>query len=200
MIGAPAHSPAALRNRDAILAVLRHKLPRHGTVLEVASGTGEHVVHFAASLHGLIFQPSDPDAGRRATIDARAALSDLAHIRPALDLDTTEPDWPIEVADAVLCSNMIHIAPWSAALGLIAGSARILPPGAGLFLYGPFSRSGRHEAASNAVFDASLRSRNPEWGVRDLDDLTLCAAKAGFNAPEVIAMPANNHIVVFRRP
>ena len=199
MTGAPAHSPAALRNRDAILAVLRHELPRHGTVLEVASGTGEHVLHFAEAFSDVTFQPTEPDAARRSVIDDRVRLAALANVRPALHLDAAGENWPIAAADGVLCSNMIHIAPWSAALGLIRGAARILPAGGGLFLYGPFSRAGRHEAASNAAFDADLRSRNPEWGVRDLDSLTSCADRAGFAAPEIIAMPANNHIVLFRR-
>lgn len=200
MTDAPAHLPAALRNRDAIRTVLRHNLPQHGTVLEVASGTGEHVVHFAEAFPNLKFQPTDPDAARRAVINGRVRLATLANVRPALHLDAANSNWPIDAADAVLCSNMIHIAPWSAALGLIRGAARILPAGGALFLYGPFSRDGRHEAASNAAFDADLRSRNPEWGVRDLDDLTSCADMEGFAAPKIIAMPANNHIVVFRRP
>lgn len=193
------HSPAAMRNRDAILAVLRGALPATGKLLEIASGTGEHVVHLAAAFSGWMFQPSDPDAARRASIDARARDGGLANIRPALDIDTTRLDWGIAAADAVLCSNMIHIAPWPAALGLIAGAARVLPSGGRFFLYGPFRRDGQHTADSNAAFDADLRSRDPAWGIRDLATVAAAAQMAGFAMPDVTAMPANNFVVMFQR-
>ena len=193
------HAPATARNREPILDVLRPRLPEQGLVLEVASGSGEHVAHFAAALPGLTFQPSDPSAVARASIDDWAATSGLANIRPAVALDAEAPTWPIERADAVLCSNMIHIAPWSAAVGLIAGAARILPTGGTLYLYGPYRRGGRHTSASNDAFDRELRGQDPAWGVRDLEAVAELAATHGFEEPEVIDMPANNLSLVFRR-
>ena len=189
-------APAALRNRDAILERLRSLLPPDGLVLEIASGTGEHVVHFAAALPGLMFQPSDPDPDRRTSIDAWAQDADLANIRPALPLDATATaSWP--AADAVLCCNMIHIAPWAAAEGLFRHATACLRSGGLLVLYGPFRVGGQHTAPSNAAFDADLRMRNPAWGVRDLEAVTTLAA--GFATPELHAMPANNLLVAFRR-
>jgi SAM-dependent methyltransferase len=193
------HAPAAQRNREPILAVLERHLPRRGTVLEIASGSGEHVVHFAARLGSLVFQPSDPDPAARASIDAWAAAGGLGNVRPALALDAAAPDWPAAHADAVLCINMIHIAPWRAAEGLVAGAARLLGPGGVLYLYGPYKRGGGHTAPSNAAFDADLRRRNPGWGVRAVEDVAALAAAAGFSAPEIEAMPANNLSLIFRR-
>jgi hypothetical protein len=192
-------APAASRNRDAILGVLRDILPARGVVLELASGSGEHVVHFAAALPELTFQPSDPDAAALASIDAWAASRHLANIRPALALDTRAGEWPVGQADAVLCINMIHIAPWQAALGLLRGAAKLLAPGAPLILYGPFRRDGLHTAASNAAFDADLRGRDPSWGVRDLGEVAAAAAAMGFGPPVIQDMPANNLTVLFRR-
>ncbi|HWT07787.1 MAG TPA: DUF938 domain-containing protein [Roseomonas sp.] len=192
-------APAAARNRDAILDAIRGHLPAAGLVLEVASGSGEHAIHFAAALPGLTFQPSDPDAAARASIDAWVAASGLPNIRPALAIDAAAPGWPVAVADAVVCINMIHIAPWAAAEGLVRGAAAILPPGAPLILYGPYRRGGAHTAPSNAAFDADLRGRNPAWGVRDLEAVAALAAAQGFGPPAVIEMPANNLTVVFRR-
>lgn len=192
-------APAAARNRQPILEVLRTRLPASGLVLEIASGSGEHAVHFAAALPGLVFQPSDPDAGARASIDAWAEDSGLQNLRPALALDAAAGDWPVTAADAVLCCNMIHISPWTSAVGLVRGAARILRPGGLLYLYGPYRRDGRHTAPSNEAFDADLRRRNPAWGVRDLEAVAALAAKGGFDAPEVVEMPANNLSVVFRR-
>ena len=191
------HAPATARNRDPILATLRPLLPAQGLVLEIASGTGEHAAHLAAALPQLTFQPSDPDEASRASIDAWCAA--LPNARPALALDAASPDWPIAGADAVLCINMIHIAPWPATPGLMQGAAARLLPGAPLLLYGPFRRDGRHTAPSNAEFDASLRARNPEWGVRDLETVAATAAGHGFSAPEIHEMPANNLILAFRR-
>lgn len=192
-------APAALRNREPILGVLRRHLPATGLVLEVASGTGEHVAHFAAALPDLVFQPSDPQPEARASIDAWAA--GLANIRPALALDATGiakgMDWP--AADAVLCSNMIHIAPWAATLGLLRGAGRSLPPGGPLLLYGPYKQDGAHTAPSNAAFDSDLRARDPAWGIRDLEAVAEAAAAQGFGAPGIEPMPANNLMVVFRR-
>ena len=193
------HAPATARNRQPILEVLRPRLPDDGLVLEVASGSGEHVAYFAAALPHLIFQPSDPNANARASIDDWAATSGLANIRPAVALDAEAEAWPIERAAAVLCCNMIHIAPWSAAVGLIAGAARVLRPDGPLYLYGPYRRAGRHTAPSNDAFDRDLRERNPAWGVRDLEAVAELAAAHGFEAPEIIDMPANNLSLVFRR-
>jgi len=199
MSDARLYAPAALRNRDAILAVLTRHLPARGLVLELASGSGEHAVHFASALAGFDFQPSDPDPVARASIDAWAAISGLTNLRPAINLDAAAETWPIASADAVLCLNMIHIAPWRAAQGLVRGAARILPPGGLFYLYGPYRRDNRHTAPSNAEFDRSLRQRNPEWGVRDLEAVTALAASCGFDAPLVEAMPANNLSLIFRR-
>ena len=191
------HAPAAARNREPILAALRPLLPAQGLVLEIASGTGEHAAHLAAALPHLTFQPTDPDAASRASIDAWAA--GLPNIRPALPLDAAAESWPIPHADAILCINMIHIAPWPATPGLMRGAAARLPPGAPLLLYGPYRREGRHTAPSNATFDADLRARNPVWGVRDLEAVAATAAEHGFAAPEVHEMPANNLLLAFRR-
>ncbi len=189
-------APAAARNRDPILAVLRGVLPAAGTVLEVASGTGEHTAHFAAALPGLTFQPSDPDPSRRASIDAWCA--GLPNVRKALALDATDSAWPGSLA-AVLCFNMIHIAPWAAAEGLVRGAGAALGQGGLLVLYGPFRRNGAHTAPSNAAFDADLRARNPAWGVRDLEAVAALAAGAGLAPPAVTEMPANNLTVIFRK-
>jgi SAM-dependent methyltransferase len=192
-------APATARNREPILDVLRRHLPATGLVLEVASGSGEHAVHFAEALPGLAFQPSDPDDEALASIDAWAESSGLANIRPAVALDATAPAWAVERADAVLCCNMIHIAPWTAAVGLVAGAARILPDHGLLYLYGPFRRGGRHTAPSNEAFDRDLRRRNPAWGVRDLEAVAGLATAGGFAAPEIVTMPANNLSLDFRR-
>ncbi|MBV1796318.1 DUF938 domain-containing protein [Siccirubricoccus sp. G192] len=192
------HAPAALRNRAAILAVLARHLPPRGSVLEVASGTGEHVAHFAAALPGLVFQPSDPDAAARTSIDAWARQAGLPNLRPALALDAAAT-WPPGLHAAVLCINMIHIAPWAATLGLMRGAAGVLPPGGVLMLYGPYRREGRHTAPSNAEFDRDLRARDPAWGVRDLEAVAAAASAQGFGPPVVEPMPANNLSLVFRR-
>jgi SAM-dependent methyltransferase len=193
-------APAAARNRQPILDVLRPRLSPSGLVLEVASGSGEHALFFAEAMPGLVFQPTDPDAEARASIDAWVADSGLANLRPAVALDAAAPAWPIAAADAVLCCNMIHISPWTSAIGLVAGAARILPPGGLLYLYGPYRRNGRHTAPSNAAFDEDLRRRDPAWGVRDLEAVAALAADSGFGPPEVVEMPANNLSVLFRRP
>lgn len=194
------HAPSAARNRQPILDVLLPRLPKKGLVLEIASGSGEHVVHFAAALPGLAFQPSDPDEGARASIDDWVRTLGLANVRPALPLDVTAERWPVERAVAVLCCNMIHIAPWEAAVGLVAGAARALPAGGILFLYGPYRREGRHTAPGNEAFDRDLRRRNPAWGVRDLEAVADLAAEHGFGPPEIVEMPANNLSLVFKRP
>lgn len=190
-------SPSAARNRGPILEALRPRLPAAGLLVEVASGTGEHCAHLAAALPGLTFQPTDPDADVLASINAWCG--GLPNVRPALALDAAGAEWPVAAADAVLCSNMIHIAPWAAAMGLMAGASRVLPPGGMLALYGPYMRGGRHTGPGNAAFDADLQARNPAWGVRELEVVAALAAEAGFGAPEVLQMPADNLIVVFGR-
>lgn len=192
-------APATQRNREPILAVLREILPAQGLVLEVASGSGEHAIHFAGAFPDLIFQPSDPDPAALASIDAWAGESALPNLRPAIRLDATAPRWPVTEADAILCINMIHISPWAATEGLIRQAAELLPAGAPLYLYGPYRQSDVPLAASNAVFDDSLRRRNPKWGLRELDAVAELARAAGFGEPQVTAMPANNLSVVFRR-
>lgn len=194
-------APAAARNREPIWEVLKRHLPEKGLVLEVASGSGEHAVHFAERTGpDLVFQPSDADPACRASIDAWRAAEGLANVRPALALDATAATWPIAAADVILCFNMIHIAPWEAAVGLIRGAARVLPRDGLLFLYGPFKREGRHTAPSNEAFDRDfLKARNAAWGVRDLEAVASLAAEHGFREPLVEAMPANNFCVLFRR-
>ena len=193
------HAPATARNRQPILDVLRPRLPAEGVVLEIASGSGEHIVYFAAALPGLVFQPSDPSAEARASIDDWVQTEGLGNVRGALALDAAGDAWPIERADAVLCCNMIHIAPWEAAVGLISGAARLLAEGGMLYLYGPYRRDSRHTAPSNEAFDRDLRQRNPAWGVRDLETVAALAAAQGFTSPEIIDMPANNLSLLFKR-
>lgn len=192
-------SEAAERNRDPILAVLSRVVPASGTVLEVASGSGQHVVHFARALPHLTWQPSDADPAARASIQAWAAEAALANVLAPLALDAASDDWPLAHADAMVCCNMVHISPWAVALGLFRGAGRILGRGAPLVLYGPFRFEGRFTAPSNEGFDRSLRERDPAWGVRDVVDLEAAARGAGLALEETIAMPANNHSLVFRR-
>lgn len=192
-------APATARNRDAIAAVLADVLPASGVVLEIASGTGEHVVHFARTFPLLDWQPSDPDPAGLASIAAWSTESGLANIRPPLWIDATAAVWPIAHADAALCINMIHIAPWDATLGLFAGLAPVLPPGAPLMLYGPFREADTPLAPSNAEFDASLRARDARWGLRDLGTVTEVAEARSFRFDRRIPMPANNLSLVFRR-
>jgi SAM-dependent methyltransferase len=190
-------SPAAQRNRDAILDVLRRVLPAAGTVLEIASGTGEHVAHFAAALPGLVFQPSDPAPERRASIDAWCA--GLPNVLSAIDFDTTARNVTDITIDAIFCANMIHIAPWAAAEGLFSAANRLLFAGEKLVLYGPYRVNGADTSPGNAAFDADLRTRNPEWGIRDLEVVAKLAERSGFDAPEITQMPANNLALVFTR-
>jgi SAM-dependent methyltransferase len=193
------HAPSAERNRDPILAVLRPHLDGVRSVLEIASGSGEHVVHFAHALPDIVFQPTDPDAASRASIDAWVAEGALGNVRPAMALDVTAQPWPAVEAQTVICINMIHISPWASTLGLMRGAARVLQTGGVLFLYGPYRRDGAHTAESNAAFDRSLRERNPAWGIRDLEAVTEAARAEGFGAPAIVTMPANNLSVVFHR-
>src|SRR5437879_7331051 len=191
--------PAVARNLDPILVVLRDVLPAAGMVLEIASGSGEHAVHFAAALPHLAWQPTDPDEQARGSIAAHAGQAKLANLLPPLALDAAAPVWPVTLADAIVSINMIHIAPWRATQGLMAGAARVLPAGAPLYLYGPYRQHGQHTAPSNVAFDESLRARNPAWGVADLDAVVALAAEHGLTLQRTVAMPANNLSVVFRR-
>jgi SAM-dependent methyltransferase len=193
------YSAPAERNREPILNILRRHLRSEGLVLEIASGSGQHVVHFARALPALRFQPSDCDPAALESIDVHAADAGLGNIRPALRLDVTSDPWPIVAADAVVCINMIHISPWAATEGLMKGAARTLAQGGVLFLYGPYRREGRHTAPSNETFDQSLRARNPEWGVRDLEAVVAEAAKSGLTLAAVEPMPANNFSVILRK-
>ncbi|WP_054932538.1 DUF938 domain-containing protein [Paraburkholderia caribensis] len=193
------HAPSAERNREPILAVLERVLPATGTVLEIASGTGQHAIHFAAALPDLVWQPSDLDGEARASIAAWTAHSGLTNVRPPLAIDVRDASWGIEAAAAIVCINMIHISPWASAQGLIGGAGRLLGPGGVLFLYGPYRRGGAHTAPTNAAFDDQLQRRNPAWGVRNMEDVVALAEAAGFDADEPIAMPANNFSLVFRK-
>lgn len=192
-------APSAARNRDPILAVLRRVLPESGLVLEIASGTGQHVVHFARALPKLDWQPTELDAQGRRSIAAWIASEGLANVRAPLALDVRALPWPVPAADALVCANLIHIAPWAVTEALFAGAALALREASPLVLYGPYALQGRHTAPSNAAFDRDLRERNPEWGVRDLDEVAAAALARGFALVEAVPMPANNFCVHFRK-
>lgn len=200
VIGSRRRAPAAERNAEPIRAVLARVLPPRGLVLEIASGSGQHGVFMATAFPAITWQPTDADPDALASIRAWAEEAALPNLRPPLRLDAEDDPstWPIGAADAVVCINMVHIAPWSAALGLLRGAAALLGPGAPLVTYGPYRIDGR-TAPSNEEFDASLRARDPAWGVRDVRDLEPAAAAVGLHLVEVVAMPANNHTLVFRR-
>jgi SAM-dependent methyltransferase len=193
------HAPATQRNRDPILEVLRRVLPAQGLVLEVASGTGEHAAYFAAALPGVVWQPTDPDPDARLSIAAWAVEMGVSNILPPLSLDASAERWPVERADAVVAINVVHISPWAATLGLLSHAAAMLPAGNPLYLYGPYRRQGHPTAPSNEAFDASLRERNPAWGLRDLEAVVEAAAAVGLGLGEVVEMPANNLSVVLVR-
>lgn len=189
------HAPATERNREPIIEVLTEVLPAGGVVLEVASGTGEHVAAFAARFPALTWQPSDPDAESRASIADWTA--GLANALPPLDLDAASADWPIEAADAIVCINMVHISSWAATLGLMAGARRLLPAGGSLILYGPYRQHGVPTAPSNEAFELWLKEKSPEYGLRHVEDVT--AAAEGFALERLVEMPANNLMLVYRR-
>ncbi|MFO1102007.1 MAG: DUF938 domain-containing protein [Methylocystis sp.] len=192
-------APSTARNREAILDVLRKILPTTGLALELASGAGEHVTFFAAAFPDLTFCPSDPSAEARESIAAWIAAAGAANVCAPLPLDVERFPWPVSAADAMICINMIHISPWSATVSLFEGARCALPGNAPLYLYGPYRRGGAHTAPSNAEFDASLRARNADWGVRDLEEVARVARGKGFGDPQVVEMPANNLSVIFRR-
>lgn len=191
------HAPATARNRDPIAAVLEAELPAEGLVLEIASGSGEHCAFFAGQFPALQWQPSDPDEA------ALASIADwcegLPNVLPPLALDAAAQDWPVAAADAILCVNMVHISPWEATLGLMAGAARLLAPGAPLILYGPYRRRDMPTAESNEAFDLSLKARDPRWGLRHVEDVSAAAATQGLVLRRIVEMPANNLSLAFRR-
>jgi hypothetical protein len=196
---ARADAPATHRNREPLRAELARVLPAEGRVLEVASGTGQHVCAFAAAFPTLLWQPSDPSEVARESIAAWTAHERLTNVLPPLRLDASSPEWPVARADALLCVNMAHISPWEVTLGLLDGGVRVLATGAPLVLYGPWHIGGRPTAPSNAVFDEDLRARDPAWGVRHLETLFAEATARGYALARVEAMPANNLVVVLRR-
>jgi SAM-dependent methyltransferase len=191
--------PHVARNREPILDVLRRVLPPQGLVLEIASGSGEHAAYFAKALPSVSWQPTDRDPQALASIAAHRAEAGAPNLLSPMQLDVMSWQWPIERADALVCSNMIHIAPWAVSEGLMAGAQRTLPVGGILYLYGPYKIGGRHTAPSNQEFDTSLRARDAEWGIRDLRDVTDLAKRHEFALIETVQMPANNLSVIFRR-
>jgi Protein of unknown function (DUF938) len=192
------YAPATVRNRDIILDVLREILPMTGVIVEIASGSGEHVVHFARNLPSLVFQPSDPEPEALLSVAAWAKDAQVTNVRTPIVLDASQSPWPIASADGIICINMVHISPWDATIGLITGAAATLPPGSPLYLYGPYRRKGVATAPSNQAFDRNLRDRNPTWGLRELEAVAAIAQSVGFSFPTVTEMPANNLSVVFR--
>lgn len=194
------YAPAAARNREPIFEVLRPLLPEHGLVLEIASGSGEHVTGLAqGGGPAVAFQPSDPDAHARRSIDAWTRELGLENVRPAIALDAASDIWPVDEAQLVFCINMIHISPWPATEGLFRGAANVLVSGGVLYTYGPYRRGGAHTSAGNAAFDRDLRRENPAWGIRDVEAISELAERHGFAVPGIVEMPANNLSLVFRR-
>ncbi len=192
-------APAASRNRGPIADVVLPRLAQGARVLEIGSGTGEHVIHLAALRPDTIWQPSDPDPACRESIAAWTAHTGLANIAPPVDLDVRTAPWPVAEADFILCCNLIHIAPWTCTAALLQGAGRVLGAGGRLLLYGPFRRGGNHTAATNAAFDAALRRQDPDWGVRNLEDVAALAAGNNLEFVEAVPMPANNICAVFER-
>jgi hypothetical protein len=192
-------APAAMRNREPIYEVLKSWLPPTGLVLEVASGTGEHALYFAERFTNLEWQPSDIHADALASIEQWREAGDVSNLRPPLVIDASSPDWPIDRADALLSINMVHISPWASALGLLDGAARLLGTGAPLILYGPWLRNDVATAPTNLDFDSQLKERNPQWGLRRVEDFSAEASKRGLDLAETRAMPANNLMLLLRR-
>lgn len=191
------YAPATERNRDGIAKVLEDALPSRGRVLEIASGTGEHIVHFAHCFPDLEWQPSDPDAAALASIAAWREEAALANVCPPICLDASS-DWDVDPIDSIICINMAHISPWAATLGLLRNAARMLPKGGLLYLYGPYRRHDVPTAPSNEEFDLSLKDRNPDWGLRYVEDVAREASDVGLHLDSVIQMPANNLSLIFR--
>ena len=199
------HAAPSERNRAPIRAILERYLPKQGDglVFEVASGTGQHTAFFAAAFSNLTFQPSDLNEDAHDSINAWVAHEALTNVRPPMQVDASDIDPASLAVDppvvAMVNINMIHISPWAACEGLMSAAGRVLPSGAHLFMYGPYARGGGHTAPSNAAFDESLRGRNPEWGIRHLEDVIACAESHGLEHADTIEMPANNLSVVYRR-
>lgn len=191
------HAPAAERNKDPILGVLRELCSEPKFVLTIAEGSGQHVVHFAKHLPHITFQPTDMEPSALGSIAAYLEESGCQNIREPISLDASVEDWPVKHADGIYCINMIHISPWKATVGLFQAAAHILPTHGFLMTYGPYRFSGAFTAPSNQEFDASLKARNPEWGVRDVDDLTKLAKSVGMELRQTVSLPANNHCLVF---
>ena len=192
-------APAAERNREPIATVLAEWLPKDGVVLEVASGTGQHAVYFAELFPGLRWQPSDVDPGALRSIGAWRTHSKLENLAEPIVVDASAAEWPIDHADAVLNINMVHISPWSSSLGLLDGAARLLGPGAPLILYGPWLSERTETVASNIQFDSDLKQRNPDWGLRKVEEFADEAATRGLSLAEMRPMPANNLMLLFRK-
>jgi SAM-dependent methyltransferase len=192
-------SAAAERNKQPILDVLAALLPPEGSVLEIASGTGQHICHFARALPGIRWQPTEPDEASREALIQRVREAGLSNVADPVSLDVTQPGWPVSGRyDLVLCINMVHISPWAATVALMRGASRRLKPGGNLVLYGPYLEGGT-AAASNLEFDASLKRRNPEWGLRDLAVVCREAMPHNLVWQQTVRMPANNLSLVFRR-
>ena len=189
-------APATERNREPIVEVLRQLLPDRGLALEIASGTGEHIMHFAGLFPKLLWQPSDAEPAALRSIQAWRDEAGLFNLLPPVSLDVRAAQWPVTEADAILCINMVHISPWSATAGLMRGAALLLPPGAPLYLYGPYLQDDVETAPSNLAFDSDLRARNPEWGLRRLEAVVAEAEGQGFRLDRVVPMPANNLSVI----
>ena len=193
------HAPAASRNSAPIAEVLRKELPQSGRVLEIASGSGEHAIYFAREFPDISWHPSDIDAAALASIDAYAQESGLDNLKPAIAVDASQGAVPPGKADAVVCINMVHISPWRASEGLMTNAAKVLGEGAPLILYGPYLEDGVETAPSNLAFDRSLKSRNPEWGLRRVSEIDALAQSQGLTRTARYAMPANNLMLVYRR-
>ncbi|PCI43992.1 MAG: SAM-dependent methyltransferase [Alphaproteobacteria bacterium] len=204
MIAQKKHAPATDRNREPILTVLRDCLPDYGTILEIASGSGQHAIYFVTHMPGHYWLPSDPDKKSRDSISAWWWEVQLNNILPPLNINTRDDVWPVENIEipqpvsAMVCINMIHISPWESTIGLMKGAARILPKGGILYLYGPYKTDSMHTAPSNELFDISLRSKNPQWGLRNLEDVIKLAGEHGLSLVKTVHMPANNLSVIFK--
>jgi SAM-dependent methyltransferase len=193
------HAPATLRNRDAILSVLKLTLPKNGLVLEIASGSGEHAAYFAPRLEGLTWQPSAPSPESLISISSWAEEIQDDKLLSPIELDVLVEPWPVLKADAIVCINMVHISPWAVTKSLMAGAGRTLRTGGTLYLYGPYQVNGENTSLSNQAFHENLKSRNTQWGIRDLADVISEARTHGLMHTQSIQMPANNQSIIFKQ-